>query len=113
MEKQQIISVFMMNNSKYFKPSHIPVVLSKLEGLNESQLLSVSSLDFQNPTMVFILSFFAGGLGIDRFLIGDIGMGFLKLFTAGLCGILYFIDLFIIMGATRDRNFDKLMRTYY
>lgn len=113
MERQQIISVFMMNNAKNFKPSHLPMIRSKLEGINDSQLLAVASLDFKSPMMVFVLSFFAGGFGIDRFIIGDMGLGFLKLFTGGLCGILYFIDLFIIMGATKDRNFDKIMSIYY
>ena len=53
---------------------------------------------------VLILSVLLGTLGIDRFMIGDIGMGMLKLFTFGLCGILWLIDIFTIRGKVDDLN---------
>jgi TM2 domain-containing membrane protein YozV len=53
---------------------------------------------------VLILSVLLGGSGIDRFYIGDVGMGLLKLFTLGGCGILWLIDLFIIRDRADDHN---------
>jgi TM2 domain-containing membrane protein YozV len=50
------------------------------------------------------LSVLFGTLGVDRFYIGNIGMGVLKLLTGGLCGILYVLDWFLIMGRTDDHN---------
>lgn len=53
---------------------------------------------------VLILSVLLGTLGVDRFMIGDVGMGMLKLFTFGLCGILWLIDIFTIRGKVDDLN---------
>ena len=49
-------------------------------------------------TMVaaLVLSILVGGLGIDRFYLGYIGLGILKLITAGGCGIWWLIDIILI-----------------
>lgn len=62
------------------------------------------SVSQKSDTGALILSLFLGWLGIDRFYIGSIGLGILKLLTAGLFGLLIIIDWFLIMGATRARN---------
>ena len=49
-------------------------------------------------TTRLILSVLLGGLGVDRFYAGHIGLGVLKLVTIGGCGIWALID--IIMVAT-------------
>jgi TM2 domain-containing membrane protein YozV len=54
--------------------------------------------------LMLVVSFFLGALGIDRFLLGDIGLGLLKLLTGGVLGIFWFIDLFLIMGRTDEYN---------
>ena len=52
-----------------------------------------------------LLSFFVGVLGIDRFYLGHIGLGILKLITLGGCGIWALIDLVLIaMGNVNDKN---------
>ncbi len=54
-------------------------------------------------TTLLILSVLLGGLGVDRFFSGHIGLGVLKLITVGGCGIWAIIDIIMIAtGKFRD-----------
>ena len=50
----------------------------------------------KSKVVALILSIFLGELGIDRFYLGYIGTGILKLITCGGFGIWWLIDLIII-----------------
>ncbi len=59
--------------------------------------------------ITWLLSLFLGGIGADRFYIGKVGTGILKLITFGGFGLWYIIDLIIILtGSMRDKDGDKL-----
>lgn len=58
----------------------------------------------KDPGTMMLISVFLGSLGVDRFMLGDMGMGILKLCTGGLCGILWFIDIFTTRARTSDFN---------
>ena len=45
-----------------------------------------------------------GVIGVHRFYCGRIGTGLLWLFTAGLCGIGWLVDVFLIPGLVRQAN---------
>ncbi len=49
-----------------------------------------------NWTLTLIMSIFFGSLGVDRFIMGHVGLGILKLITLGGCGIWWLIDLILI-----------------
>ncbi|MGC5172852.1 TM2 domain-containing protein [Microbacterium sp. DT81.1] len=52
-----------------------------------------------------LLSIFLGELGIDRFYLGKVGTGILKLLTLGGFGIWWLIDvILVIAGAMRDKR---------
>lgn len=54
---------------------------------------------------VFFLSFMWGTFGVDRFYLGKVGTGILKLITLGGFGLWTLIDLFLIMGGfMRDKQ---------
>ena len=66
----------------------------------------------KDPTTILVISLFLGGLGIDRFVLGQTVLGLLKLFTLAGCGLWWFIDLFLIMGETKDINAASAYRIY-
>jgi len=50
----------------------------------------------RNYLVALLLSIFVGSLGVDRFYMGLIGTGILKLLTLGGCGIWWLIDVILI-----------------
>jgi TM2 domain-containing membrane protein YozV len=76
---------------------------------DQQKMLFSSQFDSakKDRNTILVLSVFLGSWGIDRFMIGDMGMGILKLLTLGLCGILWLIDLFLIRGKVDEYNRKK------
>lgn len=62
----------------------------------------------KDPVISLVLSVLVGLYGIDRFYVGDIGLGVLKLITCGGAGIWWLVDLFIIMDRTKEKNIEFL-----
>lgn len=106
---QNRVDMYMMTNQKYFPPEKIMYIKEKLQGLDESKFAMVSTIELKDPTTILLISIFLGSLGVDRFMLGDIGMGILKLLTAGCCGILTIIDWFTIQKKARELNFNNFM----
>lgn len=61
----------------------------------------------KDPGTMLILSVLLGGMGVDRFMLSDMGFGLLKLFTFGGCGVLWLIDIFTTKDRTADFNRKK------
>lgn len=57
-----------------------------------------------NWILALVMSIFFGTLGIDRFIMGHIGLGILKLITAGGLGIWWLVDVILIATKYQFRN---------
>lgn len=65
---------------------------------------TVDQSDSKSFLVTAMLSFFLGGLGIDRFYLGKIGTGVLKLITSGGFLIWALVDLILILtGNMKDK----------
>ena len=106
---QQKIDMYIMTNQKYFPEEKIVYLKDRLRTMDEEKFSLISTLEMQEPTTLLLVSIFLGTLGIDRFMLGDTGMGILKLLTAGCCGILTIVDWFTVSKRTKDLNFNKVM----
>ncbi len=109
MEAQKV-DMFIMANGKFFESHHVVQIREKLLTVDDSKWAMIQTLQFKDPTTSLIVSLLGGGLGIDRFLIGDTGLGVGKLLTCGGLGIWAIVDWFLIMGATREKNIAKLQQ---
>ena len=112
MESQKV-DMFIMTNGKFFESHHVSVIREKLLNVDDSKWALIQTLQFKDPTTILIVSLLGGALGIDRFIIGDTGLGVGKLLTCGGLGIWAIVDWFLIMGATREKNMAKLQQVVY
>ena len=101
MEKQKV-DMYVMNNAKYFDSSSIPFIRQRLESMSDESFMTLQSIEFKDPTTLLIISILVGSLGVDRFMLGETGMG-----TGGCCGVLTIIDWFSISKKTKEYNLNK------
>lgn len=102
-----------MHISKYVPAYAVPQLQNRLEGLSESEFVSLQALELRDPTMMLIISILGGTFGIDRFMLGQVGLGVAKLLMAGLCTIWTIVDLFLIMDEARKYNLEKINQALF
>lgn len=105
----QKVDNFILSSAKFFPEEQVSAIRNMLESADDSRWSLISTLQFKDPTITLIVSLLGGSLGIDRFYIGDMGLGIAKLVTCGGLGIWTLVDWFLIMGAVREKNLQKLM----
>lgn len=109
----QKVDMYIMTNGKFFESIHIAQIRERLLSLDENKWGMIQAAPMKDPQTALIISIFLGTYGIDRFYIGDTGLGVGKLLTCGGAGIWAIIDWFGIQKATREKNFDKLQQFLY
>ena len=104
------IDMFFVANGKKLPSEKAVLIREKMAQTDDSRYATISSVELKDPTTMLLVSIFLGGIGVDRFMMGDTGMGILKLLTGGLCGILWLIDLIGITKKVKDYNYNELMK---
>jgi TM2 domain-containing membrane protein YozV len=102
-----------MTNSKFFEGHQLNMIRERLIAIDDSKWVMLSTAQFKDPTTTLIVSILGGTLGIDRFIIGDTGLGVGKLLTCGGLGVWAIIDWFMIQKATREKNMQKIQQFLY
>ncbi len=105
--------MFIMSNGKFFESHQMNMIRERLVALDDSKWAMLLTIQFKDPTTSLIVSILAGNLGIDRFMIGDSGLGVGKLLTCGGLGIWTIVDWFQIQNATREKNMQKIQQFLY
>ena len=77
----QKVDMFLMANNHYLPQSKLLPLREQLLSLDDSYWIVLTTIQFKNPTMAVLLSIFFFHLAADRFYIGDIALGLLKLFN--------------------------------
>ncbi len=57
-----------------------------------------------NWIVTLIMSIMFGALGVDRFMMGQIGLGLLKMCTAGGLGVWWLVDVILIATHHQYKN---------
>ncbi len=105
--------MFIMSNGKFFEIHQINTIKDRLNEVDDSKWAMLSTAQFKDPTTTLIVSLLVGSFGIDRFMIGDTGLGIGKLLTCGGMGLWTIIDWFMIQKATREANMKQIQQFLY
>lgn len=95
-------------NMSMFSKTDTSVLKEKLENMSEEKFEKLQKIKLKDPSYILFISIFFGWFGVDRFMLGDILIGIIKLLTFGLLGILWIIDMFLVPNKIKKLNFEIL-----
>ncbi len=109
MEKEK--ANYMLMQYKDCIPSEkVAYLKSALEKADDNAYESLTLCKTYNTTTTILLSVFLGGLGVDRFYIGDVGVGVCKILFGWLTfGLWPLIDIFCCYKKAKEKNFNNLI----
>ncbi len=109
--EQSKIDLYLAQNAKMLPANKLPLIKDALTKFDDNKLIYLQSVEYKEPSTVLIVSILLGTLGIDRFMLGEAGMGVLKLLTCGGAYIWWIIDMINAQDATKAYNYKKLCET--
>ncbi len=111
--EQNKVDMFIATMGENFPSEKLGLIREQLLKLDDNKLVVFQSIDYKKPTTVLLLAIFLGGWGIDRFMLGDSGLGVVKILTCGGAGIWALIDIFTASNRTKEYNYKKFSQLAY
>lgn len=108
-QKIALTDKFLVLNQIDLPEDKIPILRAHMLHCSLGKLQAIQGMSCRHAYNMQFISFILGWSGIDRMLIGDIGLGLLKLFTFGGFGILMLFDWLTIIYQTRYYNYLQVM----
>ena len=100
----------MMSISEKLPKDKVFYLKDKLTNAPDEKVNEILMCNLYNPTHILLFSFFLGSFGVDRFMLGDTGLGIAKLLLGwATCGIWPIADIFMSSKRAKEKNFEKIM----
>ena len=93
-----------------FPSQKIMLIKDALSKLDENKFMFIQSVQLKDPSTILIISILVGSLGIDRFMLGDTGLGVLKLLTCGGAYVWWIVDMISAQDRTKEYNYKQIMQ---
>jgi TM2 domain-containing membrane protein YozV len=103
------VNLWLMSNQDKLPSEKLNILKSELEKTDELMIDNIMSVELKSPLTIFLLAWFVGGwLALDRFLLGNIGVGIARLLTLHGLGIWWLVDTITSMKRTKAYNYKKI-----
>lgn len=108
--KEENVRMVLNAVSEKIPSEKLAYLKNRLEAVDDSKADEILLVPTKNPLHILLFSIFLGGLGIDRFIIGDVGLGIGKLLFGWLtCGIWPLIDIFFCYKKAKEKNLNNII----
>ena len=107
-QKESRVRCWLAANASKLPENQLPILKDRLMAMSDAELDRLTYVNLTDPLLMLVISICFGVLGVDRFVLGDIGLGVGKLITCGGIYIWWIVDLFYIMDATKEKNLQRL-----
>jgi TM2 domain-containing membrane protein YozV len=107
-QRESRVRCWLAANASKLPENQLPILKDRLMAMSDAELDRLTYVNLTDPLLMLVISICFGVLGVDRFVLGDIGLGVGKLITCGGIYIWWIVDLFYIMDATKEKNLQRL-----
>ena len=101
---------FLMSLQGKIGTNELIAAQGRLDKIPDDKITTLALVELKSPVIGLILGLLFGGLGIDRFYKGDIGLGILKFLSIFIAiGFIWVVvDWFLVYKGIQRDNFMKL-----
>lgn len=110
---EEVANNYIISNVKFYDTAVIPYIRTELLKMTKPQFQALQMTEKKDPIILLLVSLFVGSFGVDRFLLGQVGLGVVKLITCGGFGVWTIVDWILIMGEAKKLNLASFNQIVY